>query len=59
MDLLEYRALKLKGLIKLTGGNAVIDRSEKTTIDKAHVEATIKIRKAELEILEELMRDLG
>ena len=59
MDPLEYRALKQKGLIRLDHGSAVIDRGEKTAIDKAQVEAEIKRRKEELDILEELLKDLG
>lgn len=59
MELLEYRALKRAGLIKLDGTTAVIDRGEKTTIDKAQVEAAIKQRKEELDILGELLHDLG
>ena len=58
MDPLEYRALKQQGLIHLDGAKAVIDRGEKTTIDKAQVEAEIKRRKEELEYLEELLHDL-
>jgi hypothetical protein len=59
LNLLEYRTLKQNGLIRLDGAQAIIDRGEKTTIDKAQVEAQIKQRKEELEILEELLHDLG
>jgi hypothetical protein len=58
MDFLEYRALKQKGLIKLDGLKATIDRGEVTTIDKAALEAEIKRRKLELEQLDELLNDL-
>lgn len=59
MDYLEYRSLKQQRLIHLDGTTAVIDRGEKVTIDKAQVEAQIKQHKEELEILEELLKDLG
>jgi hypothetical protein len=58
LDLLEYRALKQKGLIRFDGPVAIIDRGEKTTIDKAALEADIKKRKLELDILIELLTDL-
>lgn len=58
MDLLEYRALKQKGLIRLVGAQATIDRGEVTTIDKAALEAEIKKRKLEIDILTELWTDL-
>lgn len=58
MDLLEYRALKQKGLIRFDAGKAIIDRGEVTTIDKAALEAEIKKRKTELDILTELWTDL-
>jgi hypothetical protein len=58
MDPLEYRALKRKGLIRFDGPIAIIDRGEVTTIDKAALEADIKKRKTELDILIELLTDL-
>lgn len=58
MDLLEYSTLKQKGRIHFDAGKAIIDRGEVTTIDKAQVEAAIKQRKEELEILTELLNDL-
>jgi hypothetical protein len=50
--------LKQKGLIRFDGPIAIIDRGEKTTIDKAALEADIKKRKTELDILIELLTDL-
>jgi hypothetical protein len=47
------------GLIKLDGCTATINRGEVTTIDKAEVEAEIRKRKEEIEILTELLIDLA
>lgn len=58
MDPLEYRALKQQGLIRFDAGKAIIDRGEVTTIDKAALEADIKKRKLDLDILIELLTDL-
>lgn len=58
MDPLEYRNLKKLGRIKLDGAQATINRGEVTTIDKAALEADIKKRKIELDILIELLTDL-
>jgi hypothetical protein len=58
LDPLEYRALKQKGLIRLDGAKATINRGEVTSIDKAALEADIKKRKTELDILIELLTDL-
>ena len=58
MDLLEYAALKQKGLIHLAGATATINRGEITVIDKTQVEAAIKQRKEEIEQLTELLLDL-
>jgi len=58
LDPLEYRNLKKLGRIKLDGAQATIDRGEVTTIDKVALEAEIKKRKTELDILTELWTDL-
>jgi hypothetical protein len=58
LDPLEYRVLKQKGLIRLVGAQATINRGEVCTIDKAALEAEIKKRKNELDILTELWTDL-